>query len=253
VLADPELPSRAGEDDGIQARESGSSASGLGRLPYARGEGARVLSLVGGRGQLLLGPRATEEALKKLDAAPFSIVHFATHALVDERFPERSAVLLASDGRAEDGLLQPREIVGFRLDGQVIVLSACRSVTGSWHAGEGVMDLSRYFIEAGARTVVGTLWALRDDHAAAFFGAFYASLRLGRTVGEAQKDARVEAIRRGVPVSAWSSVVVIGDAAARPLPRGSRGAGVLLATGLVTIAAVCWLLGATTRRSRRRR
>jgi CHAT domain-containing protein len=73
------------------------------------------------------------------------------------------------------------------------------------------MGLSRAFLEAGARTVVGTLWSIRDDHAARFFGWFYRELSRGETVGAALNTARRAAIEAGLPASVWSSVIAIGD------------------------------------------
>jgi CHAT domain-containing protein len=132
---------------------------------------------------------------------------------VDEVAPDRSAILLAA-GPA-DGLLQVPEISGLTLQGQVVVLSACRSVSGTVIGGEGPWTLSRAFLEAGARVVVGTTWAIRDDHAARFFDPFYRELARGQPVGAAVRSARREAMAAGLPASVWASVVVVGDDTAR--------------------------------------
>ena len=54
-----------------------------------------------------------------------------------------------------------------------MVLSACSTNTGTVLRGEGVMSLARAFFQAGAHTVVASLWPLRDDEAAIFFDRFY--------------------------------------------------------------------------------
>ena len=187
----------------------------LGRLPYSRREGRMVASHAGDQSRLLTGRDATEAAVKA-SSGSFAILHFATHAIVDDAHPERSALLL-TDGDGDNGLLQTREIAQLRLHDAVVVLSACRSGTGAVLGGEGVIGLSRSFFEAGARTVVGTLWAIRDDHAARFADLFYTALRNARSVGSALREARRRAIDEGLPAAAWSSYVVIGDDRIVPL------------------------------------
>src|SRR4030095_8618917 len=103
------------------------------------------------------------------------------HAVVDEERPERSAVLLSPGAPEEDGLLQPREIAELALHGKLVVLSSCGSATGTLLRGEGVVGIARAFFQAGARTVVASLWPMRDDEAAAIAGSFYRHLRDGES------------------------------------------------------------------------
>ncbi len=220
VLADPVVPDAEGRKTVAREREWSLQALALGSLSHSRVEGRAILSRVGRDSRLLAGADATETAVRSLPAG-FTILHFATHALVDDVHPERSAVLLSRAG-SDDGLLQAREIAGLSLDGRVVVLSACRTATGAVLAGEGVVGLSRAFFEAGARTVVGTLWAIRDDHAARFAEPFYASLADGQSVGFALREARRRSIADGLPAVAWASYVVIGDGSVVPLPRVAR-------------------------------
>jgi CHAT domain-containing protein len=96
-------------------------------LPRSRREVEAMIEAVGGSSRALYGSHASEAALERLDLAPFGIVHFATHAVVNTLRPSRSAVLLAAGEAGEDGLLQPREIAALDLAGKLVVLSACRS------------------------------------------------------------------------------------------------------------------------------
>lgn len=219
VLADPDLPGASGEAS--ERAWALSQGARLGRLSHARSEGRSVVRALGGESRLLVGPEATERFVKKEDLRRFGILHFAAHAVLDEDNPERSAILLASGGEEEDGLLQTREVVGLDLGGQVVVLSACRSAAGTLVRGEGVMGLARAFFQAGARTVVGSLWPLRDDEAERIFRDFYRHLGEGRSVGAALAEARRDAIRAGNPAAAWAGLVVLGDGDVVPLP-GAR-------------------------------
>ena len=249
ALADPVLPDAQTRTAVAQERDWSFEALDLGALAYSRLEGRTVVSRMGRESRLLAGADATEARLRSL-APSVSIVHFATHALIDETRPERSALVLTGGSGGDDGLLQAREIAELRLAGRIVVLSACRSATGAVLAGEGVLGLSRSFFEAGARTVVGTLWPIRDDEAAQFADLFYTALAEGRTVGAAMRSARRAAIAAGLPPSIWASYVVIGDdRIAAPSNRGVRTwRAYFIASGAVLLILLAGVL--ITRRRR---
>ena len=213
----------------------------LGRLPHARAEGRAVVRHLGGASRLLVGAEASELYLKNADLAGTGVLHFAAHAVVDEEHPERAAVLLAPGAASEDGFLQVREIGDLRLSGQLVVLSACQSASGSVLRGEGVLGLARAFFQSGARTVVGSLWPLRDDEAAVLFDLFYRYLASGSSVAEALRRAQEDAVRAGLPAAAWAGLVVLGDAnlgfparrPASPAWRWSAALAAVLAGGAV--------------------
>jgi CHAT domain-containing protein len=204
-------------------------ARGSGRLPYARREAAAVLRHLSGHGLVLAGAEATEAALKAADRGSTGILHFATHAVSDDEHPERSAILLVPGNASEDGLLQIREIVDLDLDGQLVVLSACRSASGALLEGEGLLGLARAFFQARARAVVGSRWPLRDREAVAAIGSFYRELVAGRSVATALAAARRERIEAGAPAADWAALVALGDGDARldARPPGRDGARVL--------------------------
>ncbi len=125
VFADPQLPTLSGEP----ADERGwmiAQGSQLGRLPSSELEGRRIAHALDG--VLWRGGEATESRLMQDRLQRHAILHFATHALVDDTEPRRSAVLLSPGENDQDGLLQAREIVALALDGRVVILSACRPV-----------------------------------------------------------------------------------------------------------------------------
>jgi len=254
ALADPPLP---GGDSGVQlaaARERAAVAvfaSGvrLGPLPYARAESRSVVRDLGGGSVQRLGEDASEVFVKTTPLQRFGVLHFATHAVTDETNPDRSGVLLAPGAANQDGLLQIREIVDLGLDGRVVVLSACSSNTGALLRGEGVMSLARAFFQAGAHTVVASLWRLRDDEAAELFDRFYRHLGKGLSVAAALRSAQRDMIAAGAPAAAWAGLVVLGDGGLVPLPGGRRGVAVpvwaWVAGGLLAVALVALLLGRT--------
>ncbi|MCU0254814.1 MAG: CHAT domain-containing protein, partial [Acidobacteria bacterium] len=245
-LADPEA---VAEEGATAERAAGALAAGarFGRLPFARQEAARLHRLLGG--ESLVGPVATEAALREADLRRYSIVHFAAHAVLDDEHPERSAVLLAAGSPPQDGLLQVREIVELPLQGQVVVLSACRGATGPIVGGDGPAGLANAFFQAGARTVVAGLWSLRDDEAAVLTESFGRHLASGASVGAALAAARRGVLAGGAPPAAWAGLVALGDPDLVPLPGGVAPARpefpagpVLLAALLLAVLVLAWRL-----------
>jgi hypothetical protein len=107
------------------------------------------------------------------------------------------------------------------------------------------MSLARAFFQAGAHTVVASLWRLRDDEAADFFDRFYRQLGRGRSVAAALQGSQRELITEGAPAAAWAGIVVLGDGELVPLPGGRKGWtlpvwGWLLAGLLALLAGGLW-------------
>ena len=237
ALADPPLP-------GGEAREASSPprgsappwpssppASAWGRSPTPGRRAAPWCATSAASSVQRLGEDASEVFVKTTPCSRFGVLHFATHAVTDEANPDRSGVLLAPGAANQDGLLQIREIVDLDLDGRVVVLSACSSNTGALLRGEGVMSLARAFFQAGAHTVVASLWRLRDDEAADLFDRFYRHLGKGLSVAAALRAAQRDLIADGAPAAAWAGLVVLGDGDLVPLPGGEKGSRCLSGSG----------------------
>jgi CHAT domain-containing protein len=243
VLADPAEAPAAGS---VQRGSGGV----FGALGHARREAQAALAAFSGSGELRTGPPASEAFLKAAGLRGVSMLHFATHAVTDERDPEHAAVVLAPGSASEDGRLEPGEIARLPLEGKTVVLAGCETSAGPLYRGEGVMSLARAFFGAGATAVVGTLDRARDDEAGVFFSAMYASLGRGASIGDAVSAAKREGIRRRAPPAAWAGVVLLGDGQARP--RGSERS-VVIPLSLAGVALAFAGLGARRRLRQGRR
>ncbi|HKQ97986.1 MAG TPA: CHAT domain-containing protein, partial [Candidatus Polarisedimenticolia bacterium] len=246
----PLVPAGVGAPGSARAAAPGATLDQgirLSPLPRSRDEARALIRSLGPPSRLLTGDEASERFLKMTPLREFGLLHIAAHAVVDEAHPERTAVVLAPGGPEDDGLLQTREIVLLDLRDQVVILSACRSASGAVLAGEGVIGLSRGFFQAGARSVVGSLWTLRDEEAARLVSDLGRRLGEGASVGAALQAARRQRIADREPARAWAGIVLLGDAAAVPFPDGSRmatsptiptvaGGFALLVLGLAVIA-----------------
>ena len=162
--------------------------------------------------QLLIGPNATEENFKKLSLADYRVFHLALHGYANIEHPDRSALVFAPDPHdsREDGLLQIREIRQLHLNAALVVLSACK--TGIGPTGEaGIANLSTAFLQAGAQTVVSSLWAVADHATTEFMDQFYLHLASNESKAEALRNAELNMLTLGLPPYYWASFEVVGD------------------------------------------
>jgi CHAT domain-containing protein len=257
VLADPAV---AHARNATAAVRNATLESGIraGALPYSRHE-SRAIARHLGAADTLVGEAASERALKNVDLRRYAIVHLAAHAVADEARPHRSAVLLASPDEREDGLLQAAEIERLDLDRRIVVLSACQTAAGAVLSGEGVLSLARAFFAAGATSVIGTRWPVRDADAAFLFDAFYRALAGGDTLAAAVQRARLAALDAGRPPMVWASLVLLGEGEVRlePPPRTAdwtrRATAVLIGAIVLAMAVAMTTKGHETRQRHVRR
>ena len=187
-------------------------------LPGSRREARQIAELFADRGRLWLGAEATEQRAKSLSPS-VDYVHFATHGLLDERFPLDSSIVLSlGQGGPENGLLQVWEIFErVRVDADLVVLSACRTATGKYVDGEGLIGLTRAFQYAGAASVVAGLWNVEDPTTAELMVRFYRELRRGMAKDDALRSAQLSLIGRSDGSEAkaapyyWAAFQLHGD------------------------------------------
>jgi len=180
------------------------------RLPESANE-ARLVARYADNGEVRLGDDATADYLERASLASYDVLHFATHAVVDDRVATRTALALAPGRDDVDGLVGPAQLAALRLNGALVVISACRSVGGVVVDGEGVQGLTAPLLAAGAHAVVATSWRISDRGTVPFVEAFYAGMARGLAVGDALRAAKLEAIQRGAPPRDWAAFTAVGD------------------------------------------
>ncbi len=189
----------------------GPERSQLVPLPDSKKEVETVAQDLPQPGTILLGAEATEGRFKHLPLDSTTVIHLALHGYADEDYPDRSALIFAPDPTgAEDGLLQVREIRNLHLDAKLVTLSACD--TGVGPTGEAdVANIVNAFIEAGADTVVSTLWELEDHSTSHLMSAFYSQLALHHRKVDALRTAQLDLLNQGLPPYYWASFQIVGD------------------------------------------
>jgi tetratricopeptide (TPR) repeat protein len=146
----------------------------------------KIDRVIRGRTTLLTGRAATEARVREMSTsgalARYRRLHFATHGVAVPEAPRLSALVLSQVGTTDslavrDGYLTMSEIADLRLRADVAVLSACRSGLGRLVAGEGVVNLSHAFLQAGANATLVSQWRIVDWSTQQFMTAVYRTAR----------------------------------------------------------------------------
>jgi CHAT domain-containing protein len=162
------------------------------------------------RSRAMLGVDASESNLKRAKLDQYRLIHFATHAQVDERAPGRSAIALAAGG-GEDGFVTAADLGSLHLDADLVMLSGCSTALGMIVGGEGILGLTGPLLLSGTHSVVATLWPVNDRASAEFVGRFYGFLANGMSATDALRLTQLDAMQRGVPTRDWAAFVLTGD------------------------------------------
>jgi len=142
------------------------------------------------------------------------------------------------------------EINALQLSTPMVVLSSCESAGGRLRNGEGVMSLSRSFLEAGAASVVHTLWPVEDAKSRDIMVGFYRELKKGNSKSRALSNVKEQYLQEQPPFYThpyyWAAFQLSGDTSALYINKKKAGAA-----GLALFAFL--ILGYLRRRSLFRR
>ncbi len=154
--------------------------------------------------------RGQEASWKNLQAATnqIGVLHIATHSQARPEQPNDSFLELA------DGPLPLRRIYQLSLaPGSLVVLSSCSSAIGQEHADRDLVSLASGFRNAGASSVVASLWRIDDDATAKFFPPMYRSLLQGDSRAQSLRNAKLSMLK--TPQHShpfyWGAFTLLGD------------------------------------------
>ncbi|HWX42015.1 MAG TPA: CHAT domain-containing protein [Blastocatellia bacterium] len=188
------------------------------RLSFAKREAEAIAALVpADDSRVLLNFDATKAAVLDQDIGRYRIIHFATHALLDNSHPEFTWIVLSRvdrQGREVDGFLRLNDIYNMKLGAGLVVLSACETALGKPVEGEGLLGLTRGFMYAGAPRVVASLWEVDDKATGELMKKFYEGMFVRRLTAAAALRAAQDAIRREPQWRSpyyWAGFVLQGD------------------------------------------
>jgi CHAT domain-containing protein len=199
VLGNPTMPS--------VSAYLGAPKQQLSPLPGAEAEAIAIAPLL--NTQAITGAQGTKaQIVQKMPQA--SIIHLATHGLLDDVRGLGSAIALAPSG-TDDGLLTAEEIFDMKLQANLVVLSACNTGFGRI-TGDGVIGLSRALISAGVPSVIVSLWAVSDAPTSELMQSFYQNLQNNPDKAQALRQAMLATMKTHPGPRNWAAFTLIGEA-----------------------------------------
>jgi CHAT domain-containing protein len=109
-------------------------------------------------------------------------------------------------------LLQVREIRDLNLAADLVTLSACDTGVGALEGEEGIANLVRAFLFAGAKSV--SLWAASDVYTRNLMEHFYRYIAAGEDKGSALRHAQMDLIKQFADQAMpfyWAGFIMVGD------------------------------------------
>lgn len=201
-LSNRNQPATVKETASISEAKRSATEAGLGdfmRLRFSRQEADEIARFASAGKQLKALDFAASRAMAiTSDLKRYSILHFATHGLINNRHPELSGIVLSlvdEQGRPQDGFLRLYDIYNLKLEADLVVLSACQTALGKEIKGEGLVGLTRGFMYAGAPRVLASIWQIEDRATAEFMRRFYQ--------GMLRDQLRPAAALREAQISMW--------------------------------------------------
>lgn len=212
------MPAGASGTNRVQRAWVSGDPAGLTRLPATSFEARAIAELVE-PGELLLaiGFDASRAAVLAADLGDYQIVHFATHGLIDSRYPALSALALSrfdKRGEPQDGFLRLHDFYNLELNADLVTMSACSTALGREISGEGLTGLTQGLMYSGSRSVLASLWQVPDRATAELMKRFYQNLLNNhQKPAEALRNAQLElsSTARWRSPYFWSAFVLQGD------------------------------------------
>lgn len=123
------------------------------------------------------------------------------------------------DSKNFDGIVTAEKILGLKLMGtDMVVLSACNTGVGEVKKGEGVFGLRRAFTQAGAKSLVMSMWSVPDKETKELMVEFYKNILSGQMDRcqalrqAALKEFQIIKERYGFPNPLfWGAFVFMGE------------------------------------------
>ena len=122
---------------------------------------------------------------------------------------------------ADDGVLTALEAQGLNLAGtELVVLSACDTGVGEVRTGQGVASLQRAFLEAGASSVVYSLWKVDDDATQRLMTSLYEGMLTESTLPlDRLRQVQLEMLASEMHAAPWYWAAFTGASVARQVAR----------------------------------
>ena len=186
------------------------------RLPLTGELGKSLKDLDPKKTDLYVGMKASKPVLFKQALNRFGSMVLATHGYFGKDMPgiQEPVLILTLPGQPEgqDGFLRMSEVMGLKLNADVVALTACQTGLGRRLTGEGTMGMGRAFQYAGAKAVLMSLWSVSEKSSVKLVESFFRHLKDGKSKMEALNLARKEIGDEGYDHPFfWAGFILAGE------------------------------------------
>jgi CHAT domain-containing protein len=154
--------------------------------------------------RLFLGEDATDNVLRTYGPHSKS-VHIATHGYFRQDNPMFSSIRLGTSH------LSLYDMAHLQLPVDMVVLSGCATGLNAVTPGDELIGLVRGLLQAGAKSLVLSLWDVHDDSTKEFMIEFYGRLQIGLPKAEAMQAACISLRERRPHPYHWAPFLLIGQ------------------------------------------
>ena len=160
--------------------------------------------------QPYLGKEASKATIQP-EMSDKSVVHLACHGYFHPTQPLQSGVIFASGER-----LTAQEIMGMRLQADLVTLSACTTGHSEIGLGDELVGLTRALLYAGASSALVSLWAVDDASTGQLMTDFYGRLydKKGQKIKNeavALQEAMLKMLKKKEHPYYWAPFILVGD------------------------------------------
>ena len=181
-------------------------------LPNNITEATNILEVF--KGKTLINKDATLSNFNT-ESSKYGILHFATHAILNDENPEYSYLAFQPNTK-NNSLLYVSDLYNTNLNTNLVTLSACESGIGDLKRGEGFVSLARGFYFSGVSSICSTLWKINDGSSLKIMNSFYKNISKGKPKNIALQQAQLFFISENnqntlVHPYYWSGFVISGN------------------------------------------
>ena len=165
---------------------------------------------------LFTGMQAKKSILFDKPLTDYGSIVFATHGYFGDDIPGiREPILamtLVDQPKDQDGFVRMTEVMGMKLNADVVALTACQTGLGNNLAGEGVMSMGKAFQYAGAKSILMSLWSVSESGSVLLVEKFFEHFKEGKNKLDALKLAREDVMNGGYKHPFyWASFILVGE------------------------------------------
>ena len=174
------------------AIDSGARGADL-ALPAAKRELSGLRKVYGERLKVYSEHSATKREFLA-NSPRYGTLILSAHGAFDEAFPQHSGILLAGT-LAQENWLRVQDVLGLRLQADLVSLGVCEVGLGRIQDGEGLLGFTRAWQYAGAKRLLVTLWSVEDNATAEMSVTFHQGQAAGETTTNALRNAKLALLR----------------------------------------------------------